>query len=218
MNSLNSFRHSILYYSDDKKSSDNNNDAADATKADNKTEKKQKRDKKAAKQEQSASKSFSPETQSRLNELLKKLSSRSTLGIVKEVQTSKPIGYKNVRNVQRLDAKETKPKNVRDAARAVSQEFGDANVEKDILSPYKTDKKETDFLEYVERKNEFFHVNIWLINQNISIVILFTVTWFPQWKRQQTVKEAAKSKENHKPCRKYAECNALLWMHHMSPL
>lgn len=153
VNSLNLFRHSILYYSDDKKSSDNNNDDANAAKTDNKNESKQKKDKKLAKQDQSASKSFSPETQNRLNDLLKKLSSRSTLGIVKEVQTSKPLGYKNVRKVQRLDAKETKPKNVRDAAKAVSQEFGDSNVENDILSPYKTDKKETDFLEYVEPMN-----------------------------------------------------------------
>lgn len=150
-NSLNLFKHSTQYYSDDKKSSDNGNeDANHSSSSNDKTEKKQKSDKKSAKQEQSAAKSFSPETQTRLNELLKKLSSRSTLGIVKEVQTSKPLGYKNVRKVQRLDAKETKPKNVRDAAKAVSQELGDDNVEKDILSPYKTDPNDTDFLEYVE--------------------------------------------------------------------
>lgn len=150
---MNSFKHSTVYYSDDKKSSDNDNENEDPNRSNKKEEKKRKSDKKSAKQEESAAKSFSPETQNRLNELLKKLSSRSTLGIVKEVQTSKPLGYKNVRKVQRLDAKETKPKNVRDAARAVSKDFGDANVENDILSPYKTDKNEADFLEYVENEN-----------------------------------------------------------------
>lgn len=153
-NLLNSFKHStVYYYSDDKKSSDNENDTEDPNRSNKKDEKKRKADKKSAKQEQSAAKSFSPETQNRLNELLKKLSSRSTLGIVKEVQTSKPLGYKNVRKTQRLDGKETKPKNVKDAARAVSQELGDAKVENDILSPYKMDKNEAEFLEYVENKH-----------------------------------------------------------------
>lgn len=153
-NLLNLYKHSTVYYSDGKKSSDDNtgNDDDDDDNMNRTNEKdkgNQKIDKKSANKEKNASKSISPESQNRLNELLKKLSARSTLGIVQEVQTSKPLGYKNLRKIQRLDAKETKPKNVKDAARAVSNEFGDERVEIDILSPYKTDENGTDFLEYV---------------------------------------------------------------------
>lgn len=156
-NPWNFYKQSTLYYSDDKKSSDNDNEDASSTSSTttNKNKNKQESDKSSAKPKQNAAKSFSPETQNRLNDLLKKLSSRSTLGIVKKVQTSKPLGYQNVRKAQRLDSNETKPKNVREAARAVSQELGDANVEEDILSPYKTrQSKEAEFLEYVETKHQ----------------------------------------------------------------
>lgn len=150
-NPWNFYKQSSLYYSDDKKSPDNDNEDASSTTSSsstNKNKNKQGSDKSSAKPKQNATKSFSPETQNRLNDLLKKLSSRSTLGIVKNVQTSKPLGYQNVRKMQRLDSNETKPKNVREAARAVSQELGDANVEEDILSPYKTRKsKDSEFLE-----------------------------------------------------------------------
>lgn len=159
-NLLNTFKHSaVYYYSDDKKSGDNDSD--DPNRSNQKDEKKRRTDEKSAKQEQNAAKSFSPENQNRLNELLKKLSSRSTLGIVKEVQTSKPLGYKHVREKQRLDAKETKPKTVKEAAKAVSHELGDANVEKDILSPYQTDENELDYLEYVESKKKSFLCKCW---------------------------------------------------------
>lgn len=167
-NPWNLYKQSSLYYSDDKKSSDNDNeDASSTSSSTNKNQNKQESDKSSAKPKQNATKSFSPETQNRLNDLLKKLSSRSTLGIVKKVQTSKPLGYQNVRKTQRLDSNDTKPKNVRDAARAVSKELGDANVEEDILSPYKTGQgKDTEFLEYVETKQ---NKNRNKIKQNLPI-------------------------------------------------
>lgn len=142
-NLVNLFKHSTVFYSDEKSSSDDNKE--ETPKAD---EKKRKTEKTSAKREVTASQSLSPESQNRLNELLKKLSSRSTLSIVKEVRTAKPLGYKRIANVQNLDGERAKPRNVRDAARAVSQEMGDTNVENDILSPYKpADKHGKDFLE-----------------------------------------------------------------------
>lgn len=88
---LNVFKHSSVCYSDDKKSSD---DGAPS-------EVKEDSDKKVEKSEKKQSGSFTPESQNRLNELLKKLSSRSTLKIVKEVQISlemKPVSRNQALN------------------------------------------------------------------------------------------------------------------------
>lgn len=125
---LNVFKQSSVYYSDDKKSSDDG--ASDEVTAESKKQKK----------------SFSPESQNKLNELLKKLSSRSTLKIVKEVQGSKPRGYKNIRQTQKLDAKEQKPRNVTAAAKAVSQELGEESIQNEILEPF-GEQRGTEFLE-----------------------------------------------------------------------
>lgn len=134
---LNVFKHSTVYYSDDKKSSDDGapNDSKGTTDA--------KSDKKPEKQ----SKSFSSESQNRLNELLKKMSSRSSLEIVKEVQGSKPIGYRKIRQNQKLDGQERKPRNVTDAAQAVSKELGEDTIKNEILAPLAGEQKESEFLE-----------------------------------------------------------------------
>lgn len=133
----NVFKHSTVYYSDDKKSSndENQNDAKPVTN--------KKNDEKEAKQ----SKSFSPESQNRLNDLLKKMSSRSSLGVVTEVQSSKPIGYRKIRQNQRLDAKERKPRNISDAAQAVSTELGEKSIKDEILAPFDGEQKGSEFLE-----------------------------------------------------------------------
>lgn len=143
-NLLNSFKQTTVYYSDDKKSSDddNNNNKEGESNKEN--------DKKTSKQTKGASKTISPESQSRLNELLKKLSKRSTLGIVKEVQGTKPLGYRKLRQVQKLDAKETKPpRSIDDAAKAVAEELGDENVKDQILTPFEANQRGPDFLECV---------------------------------------------------------------------
>lgn len=149
-NPLNLFKHSTVYYSDDKKSDD------DGNQTDKKDESKKESDKKATKQTKIAAKPISAESQTRLNELLKKLSSRSTLNIVKEVQGSKPMGYKKLRQTQRLDAKDSKPKSITAAAKAVSEELGDEQVKDDILKPYENTQKGGDFLELV-----FKSYNLW---------------------------------------------------------
>lgn len=143
-NLLNLFKQSTVYYSDEKCSSDDKiNDSK------SKGEKKRKSVEKSTKQERdSAPKSLSPESQNRLNELLKKLSSRSALNIVKDVQITKPLGYRHIVEMQKFNATESKPRNVRDAAKAVSRELGDKKIESDILSPYAPDKEGEDFLEY----------------------------------------------------------------------
>lgn len=134
------FKQITVFYSDEKNSSDDGDQS-------NKSDNKKAADKKGAKQTKSASKSISTESQAKLNDLLKKLSARSTLGIVKEVQGAKPIGYRKLRQTQNLDAKETKPRNIKDAAKAVSQELGDEKVQDEILSPFEGDQKSPDFLE-----------------------------------------------------------------------
>lgn len=131
---LNVFKHSTVYYSDDKKSSDDG-DAKDKAKE------------KSVKKQAKSSKSFSPESQIRLNELLKKLSSRSSLKVINEVQGSKPIGYRKIRQNQQLDAKERKPRNVTDAAKAVSEELGQEGIKDEILAPFKGEQKGSEFLE-----------------------------------------------------------------------
>lgn len=143
---LSSLKNSTVFFSDDKKSS------GDGTENDQKSEANEKdNDKKPSKQGKASKGSFSPESQNRLNDLLKKLSSRSTLGTVKEVQGSKPLGYRNLRQTQRLDAKERKPRNLGDAAEAVSQELGDEKITNDILEPIGAQKDEYGFLECVCR-------------------------------------------------------------------
>lgn len=134
---LNAFKHSTVYYSDDKKSSDDGdqNDAKPET------------DTKSAKKEAKKSKTFSPESQNRLNDLLKKMSSRSSLSVVTEVQNSKPIGYRKIRQNQRLDATERKPRNISDAAQAVSNELGEKNIKDEILAPFEGEQKGSEFLE-----------------------------------------------------------------------
>lgn len=142
-NLQNLFKHSVVYYSDEKNSSDDGGSKP----SDKDGASKQKIVKKSVKEEVKAKKSLSPESQNRLNDLLKKLSARSTLGIVRDVQTSKPLGYRNIRKIQKSDVNEARPKNIRDAAKAVSHELGDAKVENDILQPYQTDTNEANFLE-----------------------------------------------------------------------
>lgn len=142
---LSSLKNSTVFYSDDKKSS------GDGTENDQKKESNEKDDKKPSKQGKASNGSFTPESQNRLNDLLKKLSSRSTLGTVKEVQGSKPLGYRNLRQTQRHDAKERKPRNLGDAAKAVSQELGDEKITDDILEPIGAQKDEYGFLECVCR-------------------------------------------------------------------
>lgn len=136
---LNVFKPSTVHYSDDKKSSDDG--------APNEVnEKPNKTVKKSAKKANNQAQSFSPESQNRLNELLKKLSSRSAMKIVTEVQGSKPLGYRNLRKKQNIDAKEQKPRNVTHAAKAVSAELGEEKVEDEILAPF-GEQNGSDFLE-----------------------------------------------------------------------
>ncbi|XP_031640619.1 28S ribosomal protein S31, mitochondrial [Contarinia nasturtii] len=120
--SLNVFKHSCIYYSSDKKPSDND---IKQNKEDNKTNGNEKQ-------------SLPPKTQSRLNDLLKRLSSRSSLNIFKEVQLSKPLGYKQLRQNKEVDGQPPrqppKPRNMHAAIKAVSTEFGDKSVETEILS------------------------------------------------------------------------------------
>lgn len=138
---LNFFKSSTVYYSDDKKPDDVGQ---------SKDETKKESNKKGSKSANGATKQLSDESQKRLNELLKKLSSRSNaLSIVKDVQTSKPNGYKKMREIQQLDGQDLKPKSIRDAAKAVSDELGDKKVKNEILTPYGENQNSTDFLEFV---------------------------------------------------------------------
>lgn len=171
VNFLNPFKVSTVFYSDDKKSSD---DGAQSDKEPAADEAKKKDvSKKSSKQTETDSKqSFSPESQNRLNILLKRLSSRSALNIVNDVQVSKPIGYQNIRQNQKVDASERKPRNFTKAARAVSQELGDERVMDEILAPFQVGQKDTGFIEYV----------LWLESRFIMIItnslIVFTVMLF----------------------------------------
>lgn len=139
-NRLKLIKHSTVYYSNDTKSSDDG-----GAQDDGKNKNNEKNDTKSTKQT-NAAKSISADSQNRLNDLLKKLSSQSSLGIVKNVQASKPHGYRKIRQDQKLDGQEQKPKNIRDAAKAVAKELKNENIEDEILGGA-GDK--TDFLEFV---------------------------------------------------------------------
>lgn len=144
-NFLNSLKNSTVFYSDDKKSPE------DGKQTDSKTKTTEKHEKEPLKQAKNEKKLVSSESQNRLNNLIKKLSKhKSSLDVVKDVQTSKPIGYKQIRSNQKVDAKERKPKSISDAAKAVSQKFGDEKIKHDILAPYaKPGGEDFGDLEYV---------------------------------------------------------------------
>lgn len=140
---LNLFKQSAVYYSDDKKSSDDGEQSGDNVETEKATEKPVQK-KNASDSIKSAPKTASAESQKRLSDLLKKLSNRTTLGIVKDVQASKPMGYKKLREIQNLDEKVAKPKRIKDAAMAVSKELGDNKIMGEILEPLGSNAKESD--------------------------------------------------------------------------
>lgn len=135
---LNVLKHSTVYYSDEKKSSDDgaqkdSNDTADKS-SDNEKDKQSTNETK-------------PESKNRLNQLLKSMLVRSSSNVGKELERSKPIGYRKLRENQNIDAKERKPRNITDAAKAVSDELGDDAVKKEILAPLGDKPDGTVFLE-----------------------------------------------------------------------
>lgn len=130
-NFLNSLKNSTVFYSDDKKSPE------DEKQTNSKTKTTEKHEKEPSKQAKNEKKPISSGSQDRIKDLLKKLTKRtSSLDVVKDVQTSKPIGYKQIRSNQKVDVKERKPRSISDAAKAVSQELGDEKIKHDILAPY----------------------------------------------------------------------------------
>lgn len=147
----NVYKHSCVYYSSDKKPSDGDVEQdgkqKDAKKADEKPS--DAGVKQANKSEQNQPKSIKSDSLNRLNSLLSKMSSKSSLKIVNEVKLSKPLGYSKLRENQQIDRKPKNPRNLRNAAKAVSAEFGDENVEHEILSQIPHEGTDDQFLEYV---------------------------------------------------------------------
>lgn len=131
---LSLFKHSTGYYSDEKKPND------EVEKAD--AQKKDKPNKKSA-QTKGDKKELSKQTQSAISGLLGKLSENSALKTVRKVQLSKPHGYQNIRKGQQVDARDRRPKNIKDAAQAVSDEFGIDNMTEDLIGALGLDNNDT---------------------------------------------------------------------------
>lgn len=159
-NFLNSLKNATVFYSDDKKT------PKDEKQTDSKSKTTEKHVKEPSKQAKTEKKAISSESQNRLNDLIKKISKRtSSLDVVKNVQTSKPIGYKQIRSSQKVDAKERKPRSISDAAKAVSQDLGDEKIKHDILAPYA--------LPGTEDFGELEYAFVYQLNKSFCIMVFF---------------------------------------------
>lgn len=156
-------QHSFVYFSDDAKSSKGNESAENRIKHKND-------DGKTGKSPESSVAA----QQERLRNLLSKLSGSSTLKIVKDVQTTKPLGYKKLKKIKMREETPKKSKKAADATKAVATEMGDDGIEKDLLDSLETPatgSKSKD-LEFVFHCVPSFEA-IFLMNYQLFSCILF---------------------------------------------
>lgn len=131
------FKQSSVYYSDDSKESSDGEKSRKSSGSDASKDDKPK----------PTAAPLPDENRKRLNDLLKNMSSRSNLAIAKAVQTSKPLGYKKLKQIQKPDKEERRPRNIVDAADAVAKEIGDESVKDDLLSSMDSVNKSAEFIE-----------------------------------------------------------------------